>query len=67
MDDKEGGRTSHKSAAETEQLEDGKTSHKTSENKQPKVTINDFIILFYCKTLNKVEFFLMMVDSISGE
>ena len=52
MDDKEVGKTSHKSAAETEQLEDGKTSHKTSDKdadqtEQPKVTINDHLLFYF--------------------
>ena len=50
MDDKEDGKTSHKSAAEPELLEDAKTSHKTSDadqTEQPKVTINDPLLFYF--------------------
>ena len=52
MDDKEDGKTSHKSATETEKLEDVKTSHKTSDKDadqtdQPKVTINDPLLFYF--------------------
>ena len=52
MDNKEDGKTSRKSAAETKQLEDAKTSHKTSDKDadqtdQPKVAINDSLLFYF--------------------
>ena len=50
MEDKEDGKASHKTAAETKQLEDAKISHKTSDadqTEQPKVTINDPLLFYF--------------------